>query len=233
MGSQWLKELVLLLKTAGIPAGEAFPAGERSAIRECVAAVCIHGIDQETGTVEFEIRVLAPRTLGLWHCQDRAVELMELLSAYGLVCRMGQMAYERGCDCYGITLTARRAGLLGSAGLRLYVGDSELEYVTEFSARQDQGRKIVGAMGDDLPVAVSPGNGGWSFRVVRIAPAGTADTEPEEPFALTVEEQGGRTVYQDCALNRVETIRTRGETRIEWEGFALTREVVTDGEATV
>lgn len=233
MGNQWLKEIVLLLKAAGIPAGAGYPPGERAAIRECVAAVCIHGADQEKGSVEFEIRLLGPRNLGLWQVQDTAVRVMELCSGYGMVCRMGQMTYESGSDCYCVTVIAGRAGLVGASGLKVFLGEESLGCVTEFSAEQNQGRRLVGTVNQAQPVVVSPGTGGWQFRLVRIAPAGTVCTEPEEPFILTVEHHGGRTIYAGCALNRVETVHTRGETRIGWEGFALTREVVTDGEAAI
>lgn len=216
----------MILEMIGVPAGEAFPAGERAAIRETVAAVCIHNIDQETGTVTFEIRILSPRSLGLWHGQDAAIRVMDFLCRFGFSCRMERMVYEAGCDCYRIALMTAFPGLMSDWGLKVAIGTDMAEFVTEFSVEQDRQRRLVRPVNQTQPLAISPGVGGYKFRLVRMAPAGIIFQEPEEPFTLTVTELDRKTVYTGCGLSRVEMERTAVGTKILWEGFALTGEVV-------
>lgn len=218
----------MLLEAAGITAGEAFPAGERAAIRDAVAAVCIHSIDQETGIVTFEIRILSPRVLGLSHGQDAAVRVMDFLCKFGFACRMEQMVYEAGCDCYSMTLLADLPGLVSEWGLQVYIGMEPAEYVTEFSVEQDRQRRLVRSLNESEPLAISPGVGGCKFRLVRMAPAGVVYREPEEPFTMIVVDYNSRTAYSGCGLSRVEMERTAVGTKIVWEGFALKEEVVFD-----
>lgn len=112
MGIQCLNEITALLNDAGIPTGEAYPDRERAGITGAVAAVSLGSVDQQTGLGEVMIRVLGPRKLGAWQCQATAVQVMETLNANGLCCRMEDVAYESGCDCFCVTVLARGAGLV-------------------------------------------------------------------------------------------------------------------------
>ena len=42
-----------------------------------------------------------------------------------------------------------------------------LSGIVDFSAEQDRGRRLVGAVSRATPVAVTPGKGGWSIRLVQ------------------------------------------------------------------
>lgn len=112
MGIQCLSEITALLNEAGIPAGEAYPDREWAGITEAVAAVSLGSVEQQTGLAEVMVRVLSPRKLGAWQCQETAVQVMEILNASGLCCRMEDVAYEDGCDCFRVTVLARDAGLV-------------------------------------------------------------------------------------------------------------------------
>ncbi|MBR2048239.1 MAG: hypothetical protein IJ960_06535 [Oscillospiraceae bacterium] len=223
-----------MLESSGIPAGEAFPGAELSGLREPRALVNVQRADQGTGRAELSVRVMSPRRLGLWECQNTAVKAMQALAVTGMACRMEQMTFEEGCDCFCVKVIATVCGLLAGSWLKVKADQTELSCVTEFTAEQDRGRRLIGGVNQETPVGVTAGTGGWKFRLVRIAPNfGSLEREPEEPFQLTVAEGSCAALFSGCVLNRVKQTVNREEARVEWEGFALTREELEDGEAEV
>ena len=227
MGSEWLNEIIGILENAGIPAGEAYPGGNWAELTEPAALVCLNRMDLGTGIVVFSVRILSPRKLGSQICQDRAVEAMGVLRECGLNCRMGSVGYETGCDCYCVEVLAELLGMLEESWLPVKIHGIWQYCVTEFSAEQDRQRRLIGGTGQEMPIGITPGMGGWAIRMVQECPAGmTVWSEPAEPFELAVEEDGGETVYRNCGWNRIRQVHTPEKTRIEWEGFALEREMV-------
>lgn len=240
MGIQWLKEITEILKAAGIRAGEAYPAGRQMELSAPAAAVGLRDLDYREGTAEFEIRMLSPGGLGGWQCQNAAADAVAALENAGVRCRMEPMAYRAGQDCFEMLVIGTRVLSEpegegpGFSGLDLLVEGAPVGYVTEFTAEQDRKRWLIGTLNQAEPVGVTPAAGGWSIRMVQEIPAGvTPEAEPEEPFTVTVRETGIITVFTGCCWNRVK--KTVGETgiRAEWEGFALTREEMRDGEDEV
>lgn len=218
-------EVTALLEAYGISAGEAFPGAELPRLREPKALVCVHRADQGTGGAELSIRILSPRGLGLWKCQDTALQAMNALASVGMSCRMEPMEFEEGCDCFSAEILAIVHGALAGSFLSVKVGLNELSYVTEFTAEQDRGRRLIGGVNQETPVGITSGTGGWRFCLKRTAPTLRGmSREPEEPFDLTVTERGAVTRYTGCCLNRVKKTVTREETTAQWEGFALERE---------
>lgn len=236
MGIQWLKQITGILTDAGIRAGEAFPGGGNVSLTEAVAAVGLRDLNWREGTAEFEIRVLSPRPLGGWKCQNCAADAVAALEEAGVVCRMEPMEYRGGSDCFEMIIIGQQqvmeveAEVVAPVYLDVSVGDTAVEYVTEFSAEQNRQRRIIGSVSQNTPVGITPGTGGWGIRLVQELPGGqVAMTEPEEPFVLTVKEEGMTTTFVGCGWNRVKKKQDQSRTLVEWEGFALSREENANG----
>ena len=228
MAIQRLNAVVSLLKQAQISAGEAF--SDRNGAPG--ATVRIKAMDQATGMEEYTVCILNPRKQGAWRCENLAVQAMQALQTGGLCCRMGQTTYEQGCDCFCVEITAR--GIRNQGIGKVRVNGLALGNVTEFSAEQDRQRRLVGAIGQGEPVAISPGSGGWKIRVVQRLPAWCMLPEaPAEPFVLTAQDGQRNLKFSGCGWNRMYSRRTAEETVVEWEGFGLTREVLADESTEV
>ena len=229
MGIEWLNGIAEILRNAGFRTGEAFPTGKRMESEEAVAAVGLRNLNCREGTAEFEIRILSPRRLGGWHCQNAAAEAVTALENNGIACRMEPMSFRNGCDCFEMVIIGQKQVIAqqetpAAEVFRITVGNEAAQGVTVFQAEQDRGRRLIGTLNQRDPVGVTRGTGGWKIRLVQeILPGGTCLSEPEEPFTLWVQEQKGVTRFSGCCWNRVAKSLERTRTKIEWEGFALTR----------
>lgn len=229
MGLEWLKGIVAILTAAGIRAGEGFPSGRQPELTGPVAAVGLRDLNCREGTAEFEIRILSPRTLGGWQCQNTAAEAAAALEDGGVECRLEPMTYRAGGDCFEMVVVGRQRVMeqeeLPEAALfSVTIGGEMVEGVTEFSAEQDRGRRLIGTLNQTDPVGITRGTGGWSLRMVQIIPSGgSLMITPEEPFELKVHESGVVTSFQGCCWNRMAKILDQDRMKMVWEGFALTR----------
>ena len=235
MGIEWLREIVECLTAAGIRAGEAFPPGRQPELTGPVAAVGLRDLNCREGTAEFEIRILSPRKLGGWMCQSMAVEAVTVLETAGMECRMEPMSHRTGGDCFELVILGRKPvaeqEVIPEAGLfRITIQGEPVGTVTDFSAVQDRGRRMIGTLNQADPVGVTRGTGGWKLKMVQLMQEGRMGmSEPEEPFELRVHEKGMATVFSGCCWNSVTKMLDQKRSRVEWEGFALTRTEVLDG----
>lgn len=229
MGIEWLREIVQILTDAGIRAGEEFPAGRQPELTGPVAAVGLRDLNCREGIAEFEIRILSPRTLGGWQCQSASAKAVTVLETAGVECRMEPMAYRSKGDCFEVVILGRKLVseqevIQETSLFRITVQGEAVEMVTDFSAVQDRGRRMIGALNQVDPVGITRGVGGWKIRMVQTVPEGGMGlTEPEEPFELRVHEKDMVTVFSGCSWNSVTKILNQKQSRVEWEGFALTR----------
>ncbi len=223
---EFLEYVTGLLTGGGIPTGEEYPAGHRLHLEEPVAAVGLLGLDFDAGQVQVRIRVLSPRTLGGWTCQNAALTVLATLHGAGHRCQMEEMDFLPGSDCFCICVDVRLDAVLDgdwALGKRWYVtcGGTVLENVEQFQAVLDQGRRVIGASFQSGGVGVTPGSGSWAITLVQ---NGGEDTQ-EEPFVLTLED-GDRVIsYTDCHWNREEWDHQQRGLRRTRRGFALGREV--------
>ena len=111
-----LNQIMDRLEAAGISAGSVFPDRERGHLAEAVAAVSLGSVDQQNRREEILVRILCPRKLGAWHCQETAIRAMETLNAEGLCCRMEDVTYESGCDCFQVIIHGLGTGLMEDDG---------------------------------------------------------------------------------------------------------------------
>lgn len=235
MGIEWLSEIVQVLVSAGIRAGEAFPGGKWMDLTGPVAAVGLRDLNWREGMAEFEIRILSPRALGGWKCQETAAAAVVALEEEGASCRMEPMEYQAETDCFELAVIAQQyvsgeTEEAPAAGFQILIGTDPVSYVTHFSAEQDRDRRLIGTLNERIPVGVTPAAGGWRIRLVQqIPPGGEAPAEPEEPFELRVVEDGLRTLFTGCCWNRVKKSLDADGVQAEWEGFALNREETADG----
>lgn len=228
MGRELLEWAAELLSRGGIPAGEGWPGGVWVEPGEAVAAVGLRELDWVREMATVSVDILSPRRLGGWCCQLAASDAARLLHGAGFVCETGEMAYQEGSDCFRVPIRAK-VHVAYENGSWTPAGDWEVlcdgvrqEGVSAFRAVRDQGRKLLGAMGQGEPVGITAGAGGWTIELVQNAaaePEGTA-----EPFVLTVRRGRIAERFGGCCWN--ETILEYGEQglRVTRRGFALTRE---------
>jgi len=232
MEYELLEATAALLTAAGLRAGEEYPGGERMEILSPAVAVGLRELDAAAGEARYTVRVLSPRLLGGWCCQVWAARAEAALTGAGMACTAEEMEYLTGCDCFCGKLTAAQPVVRSSDGWvpgvrqRVFCGDTEQTGVESFRAVRDQGRRLVGAHGQQSPVAVTPGTGGWELELVRWL------TEPPEalpePFVLTVREGARQTSYTGCCWSEERYEHTQRGTRLIRRGFALGREEDSD-----
>ena len=226
-----LQALKELLENAGIPAGEAYPAGDRVEILSPVAAVGLRELDCANSAARFSVRILSPRILGGWCCQNKAAEAAQALHSAGMRCTAEEMEYLKGSDCFCVSLTVTQPvyeGAAGwSAGWQVLRDDVQERNVLSFRAVRNQGRRLVGAFCQSEPTRVTPGAGGWQLELVQ---SGAAEPEEgQEPFVLTVHAGGVRERYLGCCWNETEIILDGGGLKRIRRGFALKREAEKHG----
>lgn len=236
MGQQWLKRVAQLLNEAGLRAGEAFPGGGAPELTGPAAAVELTAVDCASGRAGITVTVLSPRVLGGWTCQEAGAKAVCILSDAGLSARMGRMAYIQDSDCFRIAVEVtlelcRRDGSWDAGACwEIRAGDTVLNWVTGFTAEQDQGRRIVRDVCQTEPGRISPGSGGWSIRLEQQIPQGKQEAKmPEEPFELAVSDGGRVRIYGGCCWNGVRRSCGQGGMTVEHWGFALSREVAEIG----
>ena len=228
-----LEELRALLEADGIPAGEEYPAGERVEILSPVAAIGLRELDCANAVARFSVRILSPRMLGGWCCQQKAAQAAQILHRAGMTCSAAEMEYLGGSDCFCVRLTVSRPvyegaqGWSAGSGWQVLRDDVEEKNVLSFRAVRDQGRRLVGTFCQSIPTRVTPGAGGWQIELVQ---SGTGEREEgAEPFTLTVCAGGVRQRYLGCCWNETEIVLgSEGLKRIR-RGFALEREVEANG----
>lgn len=230
MEFEFLNRLIDLLTASGIPAGEESPAGKRIEVTEPMAAVGLRELDAIGCLIHYTVRILTPRKLGGWCCQIWASRTEQTLCGKGMTCRVGEMEYLSGSDCFCVTLTVTEPVIQGERGWQtgqrwqILCGDRIQTGVESFRTVRKQGRRLVGAHAVAGPVAISSGSGGWELELIQ-----WVDASPEpvaEPFALTVQERGREIRYTGCCWDEERyEYRQRGLC-LTRRGFALKREEI-------
>ncbi len=231
MGDELIGHVLETLERAGLRAEAAYPAGRWVQATEPLAAVELHDLDFSGGQAKLTVWVLSPGTLGGLACQNAAAAAAAALYGAGMDVHMSRMEFQSRNDCFCIGLEVALAAHFDEAwsiGDRWSItcGDTLLEGVESFRAVRDQGRRVVGAFCQSAPVAVTPGNGGWTLTLVQWV-RGTEDSQTE-PFALVLADGSKTITYTGCHWNREEWEHLQGGLRRTRTGFALGREVSRD-----
>lgn len=241
MGEQWLNAIVGILTEAGIRSDEAFPGSTRMELTGPVAGVSLRDLCYKDRTGEFEVRIISPRSLGGWVCQTTAASAVAALEEADYACRLEPMRYDTRMDCFEMKVICQKIIFDGeepsepsepaaSPAFSVTIGGQNVSHVTEFSGIQDRQRRLIGAIEEQTPKGITPPTGGWKIRMVQEIPmGGQLFSEPEEPFVLKVFEQGLLTTFSGCGWNVVKKQMDQKKTKLEWEGFALTREETENG----
>lgn len=228
LGRELIDWILELLGGAGIRAEEEYPAGAQVELRSPAAAVGLRSLDLAEGTAELTVRVLSPRYLGGWSCQNAAAQASAALHGNVLSVRTGEMEYHSGSDCFCVELTVRMAVVRNETSVapgdrwKILVGDIAQAGVRSFRAVRSQDRRLVGAHFSGTCVGVTPGSGGWELELVQHCAGMPA--EPEEPFVLTVRGVGVTHRYTGCCWNETVAEYTQGGLMLTRRGFALARE---------
>lgn len=201
MGKLISEEIVELLCSNGIRAEIAYPGGEITRITSVVAAVSVHEVDQKNHTLTVLVDVLCPQQIGGYSSQTKAMEVCELLKAYGAVCRQGKCAFVKKASVFRVPVWAEFHGVVKESELpvpskyKIKVGGMELRHLSAFSAEKK------------VNEPASFGEAKWTVTVEEFFPWGTFNTlEPEEPFELDVISKGGLEQYLTCSWVRQKRI---------------------------
>ncbi len=229
-----------ILIESGIAVMEAYPAGTMLHVTKPTAAVEMRGLNCGEGNVMIGIRVLSPRNLGGWECQNAAGSVAGALYGADMECTCAQMEYLHRSDCFCVLVMAKIPVFLENGIWKkgrpweVLVGNQKLEYVSGFYAEQNQDRRLVGAVCQSGPVGVTPGaNAGWNIRLVQKIPFGKViSAMPQEPFSLTVHKGGQTQQYRNCYWSGEKSSHSPSGEELEYWGYALEREV-TNGETEV
>lgn len=233
MGYELLEYVSDVLQAAGIPTGEAYPGLQQPEVDKPTAALSLRELDASAGLARFRVQLLSPRILGGWCCQVWAARAVQALTDTGMTCTTEEMEYASGSDCFCTAVTASMAVVSGADGWipgqrwAVSCGEELQEGVEAFSSVQDRQRRLVGAHWAQAPVTVTPGRGGWTLELIQ--QVNGEPTEVPEPFVLTVREGDRVHRYTGCCWNEVRCDYTGRGLRLTRRGFALEREMDTDG----
>ena len=230
MSYKLLEEMTRILSLAGITAREEYPGLERPEINSPSVVVGLRELDAIAGTARYQVRVLSPRLLGGWCCQDWAARVARALTVVSLGCRTEEMEYCGGSDCFCITVEALVAVVPTGEGWkpgirwRVFCGDAEQEGVASFTATRDLQRRLVGTHWKSEPVGITSGSGGWKLELVQDLTA--EPSKVTEPFVLMILEGDHGHRYTGCCWNETVWEYTQRGPRLTRRGFALGREEI-------
>ena len=239
-GYEWLTTLEQALRDAGFQVERGYPAKNAVYLIETVAAVNLTRLDIRQRSATVTVAVIAPRKHGLDHCQKMAEKAALALSGAGGQWQFSGWKFDSGISCFMVEVVGTvnffpgDEGWIADAGYQVLIGGQVQEYVTDFLARQERDRRLIRPHGQAEPTAVTPGMDGWTIRLTQLLPSGQPEpVQPEEPFTMKVTRGGQSQVYSGCCWSDYTSQQCAQGTRVIRSGFALRREVSSDGSNEV
>lgn len=229
MGLEWLSRLRQTLEEAGFRTEMGYPGHKAVALTDTVAAVNL-GVMDENNVREVLVTILTPRKQGLEACQGKAAQALAVLAGDGSRWQFDRWRYEAGIDCWAIEIH----GIPAEVGYKVWIGEWEQPWVTDFMARQDRNRRLIYPHWQGAPSGVTPGAMGWSLKLTQLFPQGESARSMEtEPFSVTVVRGNSRQVYTGCCWQSVSIQEKPEGSEVVRSAFALGREVNTDEQNAV
>lgn len=197
------------LRSAGFRAEPAYPGRRIPEIDGIVAAVHIRKADPIQATLTVEVTVIAPEAEGGTACELEALGAMEALCLGGAVCTQSGCEYDSLGRVYSVTILAEYPGfVLGNPcalgpGVRLFIGDEEVEHAVSFTMEKTSDPKWLQEMGTGEPVEMRMGTWVWKLRLEELLPMGSAAvSQPTENFTMRLRGQREET-YTGCCWTSV------------------------------
>lgn len=210
MGQISLTQVVSLLSAGGVRAEAAFPADRITRIVTPVAAVSLGEVDQEKSTVTALVEVLGPKESGGYACQQKALEVCNILADAGAVCRQGGCNFLSKGNVFRVQV---EAVFSTAEPFTIATGEMVLSYASGFSAEQK-----VDSTYTSLQNAL------WEFTVEEFFPWGVQDTlGVEEPFQLDVRCAGNIERYEECTWTERKRVAEKTGIRQTRKGKANSR----------
>lgn len=195
-------KVVEKLNEGTISARRARPGETMMELSRIVAAVSTEKAAVTECTQTVLVQVLAPGSFGASQCEDKALEVAEVLQQMNCQVDVGSCSLDGRTGLF--TVPVRAVFILNP--VTVYLAGERLNYLTAFRSQ----RGLEGIV-DDISIA------DWTFRVEEFFPAGVAPgASAEEPFTIVTDHLrlGG------CSLTFWQRISEPGGIRQIREGTA-------------
>ncbi len=204
MGISIVDFVIDTLKNNGVRAECARPAGNLMTVQDVVAAVSILRMDQEKQCITVQVDVICPDKYDAKRCEDRALQICQVLQRTGGVCRQENCTYMSTVRAFCIPVWVSYHGQLlrdvweGWPELLVTVGGEYLMYMVSFTAERVYPKPAAGTT-PSPPAATQEET--WSFRLEEYYPAGAEEAQTvKEPFSISLECGDASEVYSGCVL---------------------------------
>lgn len=215
-----IQNLTMLLSGAGYRTGDASPGRVMPEISEPVIALSLEHLDTEKRMATVRVTMISPLALGARACEDEALKVCKLLRNAGIACELNPYSIDTKTEMILLPVMATVYGNLWSNSWQLGEGcgvrlDADtLERVVSFTAWREVKEDAGGIQ-----------NARWNFRVEEEMDTIQEETEPTEPFVITVSHGDGQEVYSGCVLTLHKRVLTDGGLVQIREGTAKSRTV--------
>lgn len=232
MGISILELVLRELRQSNFHADIAYPGQKYPVLTEPVAAVHLQKVDRSSLTVTVEINVICPASLGGTACELEALRATEVLRWAGAVCVQNGCSYDGLAQVYQVSVLATFTGITEAddctigPGFWVHINDLQVLNVTAFTAEQTAENQVQYAMGENLPVGISPGKKLWSIRLEEVIPAGTSEVaQTSDLFELRLTTPIQKETFHHCRWESEKREYTRNGLHRVRIGVAMTREV--------
>jgi len=213
-----MKTITNVLMAAGYRAGDASPGRIMPEVTEPVIAVNLEHLDTQKLTMTVCATVVSPLALGARTCEDEALKVCRILQDVGAECTLEPCQLNAKTEVFFVPVMAKFQGNIlndsWSAGrmCRVKFGSTNLQRIVSFSAWRETDEEAA-----TLRAAV------WKFRVEERMEGIMPETEPAEPFTMTVTFEDEKEIYAECALTYQKRTIADGFLLQIREGTAKTR----------
>lgn len=214
-----IQNLTMLLSGAGYRTGDASPGRIMPEISEPVIALNLERLDTEKRVATVRVTVISPLALGARACEDEALKVCRLLRNAGIACELKPYSVDAKTEMILISVMATVYGNLLNNRWQLGEG-----CVVRFDARTLE-RVVSFTAWREVKDGSSIENARWKFRVEEEMDTIQEETEPTEPFVITVSHGDGQEVYSGCVLTMHKRVVTDGGLVQIREGTAQSRSV--------
>ncbi|MBE6933852.1 MAG: hypothetical protein E7462_02195 [Ruminococcaceae bacterium] len=212
MGNLRLDNLVSFLNANGVRSEEAYPGKAITRIVSPVAALSVDCVNQENRTITVLAEILSPQDEGGYPCQEKAMDVCNILSQAGGICRTGSCQFLNKAGVFRVPVWAV-FHMDDTLPYTLRTGTLLLPYACGFSAYQETDKTITSI--HDAP---------WVFTVEELFPWGVMDTmEVQEPFELILHRSAGNEEYTGCVWTKRKRIAEKDGIRQIREGISNKR----------
>jgi len=236
MGISILELVLRELRQSRFVADIAYPGQKYPVLTEPVAAVHLEKVDRANLSVTVEVSIICPASLGGTTCELEALRATEVLRWAGAVCIQNGCSYDGLAQVYQVSVLATFTGVTEAddctigPGFQVYVNDLLIKFPVSFTAEEECGHQVQYAMGENIPVSITPGTRLWNIQLEELIPAGNAEViQSADRFELKLTTAVQTELFCHCRwLSEKREFTPSGLRRIR-KGVALER-VVTDPE---